>query len=109
MNREEIEDAVREASRVPRARYEIDDDFTLVHMLNAVAEIAAEKLTASAPTWELVHDVAYERVRRMPVPGGWLYQTQIDQLHAPGEYVPPGARVIGWHPPIFVPGDGGGL
>lgn len=53
--------------------------------------------------WEIIHDVAFERVRRMPVIGGWLYQTEIDQdiesLRHDGER----QRVTGWHPPVFVP------
>lgn len=68
-------------------------------------EIIAES-TFPAPSWDLVHDVEFERVRRLAVPGGWLYQTEIDQLHEVLRVGEDSTRVIGWHPPVFVP-DGG--
>lgn len=44
--------------------------------------------------WELVYrdDSIRRSVRRMAVPGGWLYQVE----------TPAPAGVI-WHPPVFVP------
>jgi len=52
--------------------------------------------------WEVVHDVPLERVRRMPVGGGWLYQVEIDQVHAVMREGEPATCVTGWHPPVFV-------
>lgn len=51
---------------------------------------------ASSPTtfgWELV-DTAGPQARRLPVPGGWLYQVKNGPVA--GE----------WHPPVFVPAVG---
>lgn len=52
--------------------------------------------------WEIVHDEPLARVRRMAVPGGWLYQVEIDhrmEKHGDGEV----ANLFGWLPPVFVP------
>jgi hypothetical protein len=52
--------------------------------------------------WVVVHDEPHERVRRMRVPGGWLYQVEyIGTLESAGTAE---ARkyIEGWHPPVFV-------
>jgi hypothetical protein len=56
--------------------------------------------------WETVvepspNDGAPPGVRRLLVPGGWLYQVESYELLS-------GARVVTrcWHPPVFVPAGG---
>lgn len=52
--------------------------------------------------WEVVHDVDWERVRRMRISGGWLYQVELDA----NTQLPDGSTasvLVGWHAPIFVP------
>jgi hypothetical protein len=56
--------------------------------------------------WVIVHDEPNERVRRYPVPGGWLYQVEAitDYLEStPDPKVGRMHHTIGWHPPVFVP------
>lgn len=53
--------------------------------------------------WEVVHGEELEQVRRFRVPGGWLYQTEIDEVHEPLPVRQPNTRVSGWSPPVFVP------
>jgi hypothetical protein len=48
---------------------------------------------ATGARWTLVNDEALDRVRRFPVPGGWLYQV---------EKTSPLGDQIGWHRPVFV-------
>ncbi len=50
--------------------------------------------------WVIVHDEPMERVRRYPVPGGWLYQVQLDSMSVSDGNA---TSHDGWHPPIFVP------
>ena len=51
--------------------------------------------------WEEVHPEPQARVRRMRVPGGWLYQVEgvTNVLDASRNYLGP---MEGWHPPVFV-------
>ncbi len=54
------------------------------------ADVEAWSAPICSPSWE-VHDHEYEgRVRRIGVPGGWLYQVYSG----------------GWSPPTFVPAPG---
>lgn len=53
--------------------------------------------------WEVIHDEESERVRRMPVPGGWLYQVETWLWHHPGRDGEPVTYTSGWSPPVFVP------
>jgi hypothetical protein len=53
--------------------------------------------------WEVINDADFERVRRIAVTGGWLYQVENCGRSESEEH---GASVIhhsGWHPPVFVP------
>jgi hypothetical protein len=53
--------------------------------------------------WEVINDADFERVRRIAVPGGWLYQVENCSRSESEEH---GVSVIhhsGWHPPVFVP------
>lgn len=53
--------------------------------------------------WEIIHDSAFERVRRFRVPGGWLYQVELDMAHEhDGEGEAP-TRTTGWSNTVFVP------
>lgn len=58
-------------------------------------------------TWEIICDTGGERVRRMKLTNGWLYQVELDNRHESQEYGAAPVVVTGWHPPVFVP-DGGG-
>lgn len=53
-------------------------------------------------TWEIIHDVPFERVRRMPVAGGYLIQTEIDEQSEPMREGETATRRFGWHAPIYV-------
>lgn len=50
--------------------------------------------------WEIVNELhgqirnTYEAVRRLAIPGGWLYQYG---------YRDPVAHIVAWSPPVFVP------
>lgn len=57
------------------------------------------------PEWELVLDSALKRVRRFPVPGGWLYQVELFQEADSDRDSDHGITTHGWHPPVFVPGE----
>lgn len=54
---------------------------------------------ANSEAWELIHDEPGKSVRRHPVPGGWLYQTESEL--ATSADVTMTAR--GWGNPVFVP------
>ena len=54
-------------------------------------------------SWEKVNDVYGERVIRFAVPGGWLYQVELQNWTASGHYQPETSSHTGWHPPVFVP------
>lgn len=54
-------------------------------------------------TWELVHDVAFDRVRRMRITDGWLYQVEMSSVMVSQAHDTPDVVVSGWHPPVFVP------
>lgn len=54
--------------------------------------------------WELLADCD-PVVRRMLVPGGWLYQVEHHQTMHPIS-AEPGHYVLGWHAPVFVPDAG---
>lgn len=58
----------------------------------------------SETKWELVNDEPLERVRRFRVPGGWLYQVEIDQLAESVAHDVQNVHTYGWHPPVFVTG-----
>jgi hypothetical protein len=54
--------------------------------------------------WETVCDEPGDQVRRIAVPGGWLYQTWM--FTDVSGVVPEAHRnVTGWSQPVFVPGD----
>lgn len=53
--------------------------------------------------WEIIHDVPFERIRRMAIQGGYLYQVEIDEHQEVMHDGEPSVRRIGWHPPVFVP------
>lgn len=59
-----------------------------------------------ADAWELVHD-GVTSVRRLLVPGGWLYQVSFyeDIIRSGlGEHTEAlNLERAGWHPPVFVP------
>lgn len=55
--------------------------------------------------WELVHDVAFERVRRFAVPNGHLYQVELDLTAESAEHGKAPIRTTGWGSAFFVPGD----
>lgn len=57
-------------------------------------------------SWEIVHCEKWAGVRRFAVPGGWLYQVEIDD---DVESSDADCRITrshrkGWHQPVFVPG-----
>lgn len=57
-------------------------------------------------TWEIVVDDRKESVRRLTVPGGWIYQTQTGRAYDTaygtcGRQGDPGYPV--WGPLVFVP------
>lgn len=53
-------------------------------------------------TWEIVCDVESSQVRRLAVPGGWLYQVE-DRTHAvAGRVGDPNSWSFGWTAPVFV-------
>lgn len=58
--------------------------------------------------WELVEKghTGDDRARRLPVPGGWLYQVEGCDFHEPVDHGEPGKRVYGWSAPVFVPDRG---
>ena len=57
--------------------------------------------------WEMVHDVPYNRVRRMAVPGGWLYQVEVylemDFKYVDDDAGPISTTQVGWSAVQFVP------
>lgn len=56
--------------------------------------------------WEIVNDTAFGRVRRFVVPGGWLYQVELDWRTEPSVPGDPGGSHMGWGVPVFVPARG---
>lgn len=57
----------------------------------------------SGSAWLVVHDEPHASVRRMAVPGGWLYQVERANLHSPGRVGEPSTSTYGWSSPVFVP------
>ncbi len=54
--------------------------------------------------WEIVFDQYGDRVRRFYVPGGWLYQVELQNYTVkPSGYSSESTTETGWHPPVFVP------
>ncbi len=62
--------------------------------------------------WEVVHNEPWERVRRYPIWGGWLYQVEVDIRYegrpGAGGDVQTNTQTSGWHTPVFVPDAGDG-
>lgn len=56
--------------------------------------------------WEIVHVGTLEKVRRFRVPGGWLYQVELDQREESTAHGVPYVPMFGWGPPVFVPEGG---
>lgn len=54
-------------------------------------------------SWETVHDEPNDRVRRMAVPGGWLYQVELYMVHNPRVKGEVSSSTHGWTAPVFVP------
>lgn len=56
----------------------------------------------SSAKWETLNDEQNRRVRRFPVPFGWLYQVEsvLTQKSADGEF---DAETRCWSAPVFVP------
>lgn len=54
-------------------------------------------------SWEKVNDgIPSDRIRRFPVPGGWLYQVVREDFIGQPDPNHLDTREIGWHPPVFV-------
>lgn len=70
----------------------------------------AVKRTQTKSAWEIIHPCTPGEhfgdpgVRRLAVPGGWLYQVQRaeDELQIDGE----DTWGFAWQPPVFVPNAG---
>lgn len=63
------------------------------------------KRDTSASPWQTVLELsvidhAALGIRRLAVPGGWLYQVARDIEQVDGEHL------VDWHPAVFVPGIG---
>lgn len=55
--------------------------------------------------WEYVNDESGDHVRRIAVPGGWLYQVEMHMTSDPVT-CEPGVNHSGWSQPVFVPTGG---
>lgn len=53
--------------------------------------------------WESVLGGGEDSVRRMRVPGGWLYQVALVTTIEHHEHGKAGSVIYGWQPPVFVP------
>lgn len=53
--------------------------------------------------WELVTSSEGVKVRRLEVPGGWLYQVELVTYHTGSHYNSNTETEMGWHDPVFVP------
>lgn len=49
--------------------------------------------------WEEFNTPNGDNLRRVKVPGGWLYQVEWKEYDGGGR-----VKTRGWHPPTFVPG-----
>jgi hypothetical protein len=72
---------------------------------------AFDAAPAAAPVWDLIEmPTGQPNVRRLRIPGGWLYQVELDERVYSEASDGPGPDYTreGWHPPVFVPfaGDG---
>lgn len=69
---------------------------------------AFDAASAAAPGWELIEMPTdhpdQPNVRRLCVPGGWLYQVELDEHVYSEASDDPGPAYTreGWHPPVFV-------
>lgn len=70
-----------------------------------VPEAPAERWDASEDGWEYQQfdtEKTSQKIRRMAVPSGWLYQVEMMNFEEPRS-AEVGKSLQGWHPPVFVP------
>lgn len=61
-----------------------------------------KELFGGGAAWEEIPGERDMRVRRLAVPGGWLYQVEHHQRMEPIANES-GHWIYGWHAPVFVP------